>query len=703
MTVRVRSTERYQKARTMPNRLASATSPYLLQHKDNPVDWYPWGKEALDRARDEDKPILVSIGYSACHWCHVMAHESFEDPGIAALLNDRFVCIKVDREERPDIDSIYMTALQAMSGQGGWPLNVFLTSDAVPFFGGTYWPPSDRQGMPGFPRVLDAIHHAWNSNREGLEKTASQIHGYLAASATGAPPGNAPTSQVTDDAVQRLWSQFDQDQGGFGQAPKFPQASVLEFLLRHHRRTGDPDSLAMLTLTLDRMSQGGIYDHLGGGFARYSVDGQWLVPHFEKMLYDNAQLMNIYLDAWRMTGNEAWRQVVEETADWLLREMRSPEGGLYTALDADSEGVEGKFYVWTPEVLDTVLSPEEAGLVRLHYGVTEGGNFEGDSILFIDRPVFELAGSLQRDAGEIRALLEGSRARLLAAREQRTRPGTDTKIIVGLNGMTIKALASAGVALDRPDLVEAANTAAALIVAQGLSSNGHLVRSLTAGKPAGDGLLEDYAFLADGLIALYAATGTHRWLEKARQLARHIVERFAHTGGPGFFDTSIDHETLIIRPRELQDGAIPCGNSVAIDVLLTLAGLTEERELRTQVDDLLSALAEPMAEHPTAFGRFLAVLERTLAEERELVLAGGNAVAPFRNAIFARYEPFVTLAYAMDTGENKPWPTLANRPLPAGGSAAAYLCQGMTCLPPVTTAGDLVALLVASPHHERPT
>ncbi len=679
----------------MPNRLANETSPYLLQHKDNPVDWYPWGDDALERAWREDKPILVSIGYSACHWCHVMAHECFDDPGIAALMNDRFVNIKVDREERPDIDSIYMTALQAMSGQGGWPLNVFLTSGAVPFFGGTYWPPTDRQGMPGFPRVLDAIHKAWTGDRDKLQGTATQVLGYLSASAKGTPSGGDLTDGISEAAVHRLWSQFDREWGGFGRAPKFPQASVLEFLLRHHRRTGSDQALEMLTITLDRMADGGIYDHAGGGFARYSVDGEWLVPHFEKMLYDNAQLMSIYLDAWRLTGRASYRRVVEETADWILREMRSPEGGFYAALDADSEGVEGKFYIWTLEEIDEVLDPQEADLVTLHYGVTASGNFEGHSILHVDRSLTDLAAG----SGESLAALEERRdhagRKLLAAREKRIRPGTDTKIIVGWNGITIKALASAGVALDRRDLTDAARTAATLIVEVGIRENRHLVRTLTAGQSSSDGMLEDHAFLADGLIALYAATGEHRWLEHAQTLAGTVVEQFAHSEGAGFFDTSLDHEQLIIRPRELQDGAIPCGNSVAIDVLLTLSHLREDERMRGFVDSLLSSLAVPMAEHPTAFGRFLSVLERVLTDQRHLVLAGGPHAADLRVAFVARYEPFVTLAHATSEAETPSWPTLGNRPLPHGENAAAYLCQGLTCLPPVTTPADLADLLDA--------
>jgi len=663
------------------------------------VDWFPWGPEAMERARKEDKPILVSIGYSACHWCHVMAHESFEDPDIAAQMNEQFISIKVDREERPDIDSIYMTALQAMSGQGGWPLNVFLTSDAVPFFGGTYWPPSDRQGMPGFPQVLEAIHKTWTTNRDGLQQTAQQVLGYLSASAIGTSAHSTLSEAITDRAIERLAILFDRALGGFGRAPKFPQASVLEFLLRHHRRTGSGAALEMLTITLDHMASGGIYDQLGGGFARYSVDGEWLVPHFEKMLYDNAQLMSIYLDAWRVTGNHIYRTVVEETADWILREMRSPEGGFYAALDADSDGEEGKFYVWTQEEIDAALSPDEADLIKLQYGVTKSGNFEGVSILHVNRSTDDLAASLDRDDGDVRETIDRGRSRLLERRARRIRPGADTKIIVSWNGLVIKALASAGVSLGRNDLVEAAGVAANLILEHGLSADGHLVRTLTAGKPAGFGMLEDYAFLADGLLNLHSAIGEHRYLEYANSLAATIQDRFTHTDGPGFFDTRSDHETLIIRPRELQDGAIPCGNSVAIDVFLTLATLTDDDVMHSVATELLSSIAPAMAEHPTAFGRFLAVLERSLAEQRQLVLAGGDgASSQFKEAFFARYEPFVTLAYTVGDEDKAAWPSLGDRPLPEGASSAAFVCQGMACQPPVTDPGELVKLLEEKPN-----
>jgi len=682
----------------MPNRLAAESSPYLQQHKDNPVDWYPWGPEALARARSANTPILVSIGYSTCHWCHVMAHESFEDPAIAALMNDGFTCIKVDREERPDIDAIYMSAIQAMTGQGGWPLNVFLTPEAVPFFGGTYFPPRDKGGMPGFPRVLEAVHAAWTRNPDGVRETAGTILEYLAKASSGSPvPAGRPLDAVCAQALSGLAAQFDHEWGGFGNAPKFPQASVFDFLLRHHRRTSDPESLAMLTVTLDRMAAGGIYDHLGGGFARYAVDREWLVPHFEKMLYDNAQLMRVYLEAWRLTGTPAYRAVVEETAGWLLREMRSPGGGFWSALDADSEGVEGKFYVWTPAEIDGALPPEQADLVKLHFGVTEDGNFEGASILHVARPLTELAQSLNTPVDTLRSRIDEARALLVEERAKRIRPGTDTKVIVGWNGLAIGALATAGAALGRPDFVQAATEAAFLIARHGYHPGGALARTVANDEPTGIGLLEDHAFLASGLLELYAATGNMTWLDAAWKLAKSIVTRFREPGTPGFFDTAADHETLIVRPRDLQDGATPSGNSVAIDVLLTLSALSEQESLREPVDALLASVAAPMAEYPGAFGHYLAVAERTLADERQLVLAG-SGIAPFRDAFFARFKPFVTLGYAAKDLDASAWPTLADRPLPSGASAAAYLCQGKTCLPPVTDPGSLPGLLDRDAH-----
>jgi uncharacterized protein YyaL (SSP411 family) len=675
----------------MPNRLEHETSPYLLQHKDNPVDWYPWGDDAFTRARAENKPVLLSIGYSSCHWCHVMAHESFEDPAIARQLNDSFISIKVDREERPDIDAIYMNALQAMSGQGGWPLNVFLTPDAVPFFGGTYWPPTDMRGMPGFPRVLDAIQTQWNANRQGIDNTAQQILDFLQKASATVPSG--PTSSlesVPEQALIRLLSRFDEEFGGLQGAPKFPQASILEFLLRHHRRTGSTDALRMVDVTLDHMASGGIYDQLGGGFSRYSVDAEWLVPHFEKMLYDNAQLMSLYLDTWRLTGNARFRTIVTETADWLLREMQDPAGGFYSALDADSEGVEGKFYVWEDAELDTLLTPDEADVVRLHYGVTPEGNFEEKSILFIDRELDDLATASGKSLEHMSDLLESAREKLLNHRDTRVRPGTDTKVIVSWNGLAISALARAGAVLDNPVYVESAERAASRICDTALSESMRLNRTLSASGPAGEGVLEDYAFLAYGLLDLHAATRDQRWLNVARQLADTILERFSDA--VGFFDTASDHETLIVRPREFQDGATPSGNSVALDVLLTLEHLTSDPRYGEPVPALLNALAAPMAEHPSILGRFLAVLERTQADARQLVIAGENPV-PLLEPVLQAYEPFVTIAWPVDDQHATRWPTLAGHHLPNDNDTAAFLCQGNSCLPPITSASNLRSAL----------
>jgi uncharacterized protein YyaL (SSP411 family) len=675
----------------MPNRLANESSPYLLQHKDNPVDWFPWGDEAFAKARERNIPVLLSIGYSSCHWCHVMAHESFEDPVIARQLNEHFISIKVDREERPDIDAIYMNALQAMSGQGGWPLNVFLTPDAVPFFGGTYWPPRDMRGMPGFPRVLDAIQTQWTANRDGIDNTAQQILAFLEKASATIPSGpSSGLEDIPETALAGLLSRFDEERGGLQGAPKFPQASILEFLLRHHRLTGSTDALNMVTTTLDGMASGGIYDQLGGGFCRYSVDADWLVPHFEKMLYDNAQLMSLYLDAWRLTRNPRYRTVVIETANWLLREMEDPAGGFYSALDADSEGVEGKFYVWEDTELDELLTPDEADLVRLHYGVTPEGNFEEKSILFIERELEDIASSSGQPREELSSLLESARAKLMLHRNTRVRPGTDTKVIVSWNGLVISALARAGATLDEPSYIRAAERAATRISDTALSASTRLNRTLSDSGPAGEAVLEDYAFLAWGLLDLHTATGSQRWLQTALQLADAILDRFGDA--VGFFDTASDHETLIVRPREVQDGATPSGNSVALDVLLTLEHLTSDATYGEPVPGLLNALAAPMAEHPSILGRFLAVLERTLADARQLVIVGENP-APFLEPVLQRYEPFITIAWPVDDEYASQWPTLAGHRLTEESDTAAFLCQGNTCLPPITTAGQLRTVL----------
>jgi len=686
----------------MTNRLAHETSPYLLQHKDNPIDWFPWGPEALQLAKETGKPILVSIGYSACHWCHVMAHESFEHPQIAAYMNDNFINIKVDREERPNIDSIYMTAVQAMTGQGGWPLNAFLTPDGVPFFGGTYWPPTDRMGMPGFLKVLRSVNEAWTTNREGILGNAKQIQDYLQnVGDTVREPGEL-TDAVAGEALTATASQFDREFGGVGNAPKFPQASILEFLLRHYRRTGSEEALSMALTTLDHMAAGGINDQIGGGFARYSVDRTWLVPHFEKMLYDNAQLMSLYLDAWRITGKSSYRQVVKRIARWTTHEMLSPEGAFYASLDADSEGIEGKFYVWTEAQLESALSPafpgEEIDLVKLHYGVTPQGNFEGSTILSIVRPIPELAENTGKSEAEVEEVLQRATATLYAERSNRIPPARDEKIIASWNGLMLKAFATAGAALEQPDLLAYAKRNADFLLANLRGPNGRLARTWRNGTLRGNGALEDYAFIADGLIALYDATAEIRWLDAAGELLDVIVASFPHPSGVGFYDTADDHETLVIRPRDLQDGAIPSGNAVACDVLMTFGILRDDDRLLSLAERTLASMAEPMRAHPVFMGRYLAVLERWLSPRRDLVISGHpetSAFAELRATVSRRYEPLLVLGFAGDESKEleQRYPMLADRP--TQGDAAAYLCERYTCLPPVTSSAALEQLLDA--------
>src|SRR5215211_2683541 len=540
--------------KSMPNRLAQETSPYLLQHKDNPVDWCAWGEEALTRARDEDLPILLSIGYSACHWCHVMERESFEDPATAALMNEHFVCIKLDREERPDLDSIYMEACQSMTGSGGWPLNVFLTPEQVPFYAGTYFPPESRMGMPSWRQVLEAVAHAWQEKRDEIRAGGSRVAQRLQGGAMLRPSTEPMDARELDAAVEALRSQYDRAHGGFGGAPKFPPASALEFLLRR-------GELEMTSQTLRAMASGGMYDQVGGGFARYSVDAYWLVPHFEKMLYDNALLARAYLHGWQVTGDPLFRSVVEETLDWALREMRAPEGGFYSALDADSEGEEGRFYVWTVDELRAALEREpDADEAIAWFGATDRGNFEGSNI-----PVRGPGEPERRDAW---------RRRLYEARARRVWPGLDDKRLTSWNALMISALADAGAALERDDYLDAAGEAAAFVLRDLRDGRGRLLRSWKDGQGKLNAYLEDHAFLLEALISLYEASFEPRWFGEARALADSMIERFADDDNGGFFETSSDHEQLVARRKDLEDHPIPAGNSSAAYGLLRLAALT---------------------------------------------------------------------------------------------------------------------------------
>src|SRR4051794_5763774 len=581
----------------MANRLANETSPYLLQHKDNPVDWHPWGEEALAKAREQDRPILLSIGYSACHWCHVMERESFEDEQIARLMNERFVPIKLDREERPDIDSIYMEACQAMTGHGGWPLNVFLSPEQVPFYAGTYFPPEPRQGMPSWRQVLEAVADAWGERRDEIRKGGERIAEQLRGGARLAPSGQDFDEGALDHALENLRATFDPVNGGFGGAPKFPPASAIELLLRR-------GETQMSEQTLRAMASGGMYDQIGGGFARYSVDAHWLVPHFEKMLYDNALLARAYLHGWQVTGEELFRAVCEETLDWALRELRGPEGGFMSALDADSEGVEGKFYVWSLEEL-TEVAGEEAGA---WFGATSRGNFDGVNI-----PVRGPGEPEERDEW---------RRKLYEVRARRVWPGLDDKRLTSWNALMLSALAEAGAVLGRGDYLDAARGCAAFLLGELRDEQGRLLRSWKDGEARLNAYLEDHAYLLEALLTLYESSFEPRWFDSARQTADSMIERFADSEQGGFFETSSDHERLLARRKDLEDNPIPAGNSSAAYGLLRLAALTGEHRYEHHGVSVLRLLHELAPRHPQAFAHLLQALDFHVATTREVALVG---------------------------------------------------------------------------------
>ena len=585
----------------MPNRLIDETSPYLLQHANNPVDWYPWGDDALERARTEDKPILLSVGYSACHWCHVMERESFENPDIAAQMNEAFVSVKVDREERPDIDSIYMTAVQAMTGHGGWPMTVFLTPDGKPFYGGTYFPPEDRGGMPSFPRVLEAISDAYQNNRGDVLTTTEHLLDRMRQMSAVGQQGFEPlTDEVMRLAMRKAASDFDDRHGGFGLQPKFPQPMTYEFLLRHYLRTEDSDALHMVELTLQRMALAGIYDQIGGGFHRYSTDAFWMVPHFEKMLYDNALLVRLYLHAFQITGNPLYRRVVEETLEYVTREMTSPEGGFYSAQDADSEGVEGKFFIWLPQEITEALGDEDGEIICRYFGVTPQGNFEGRNILRVAMDAVNLAREEGLDAAEFGELLPRAKSRLLGVRNERIAPGLDDKILTSWNGLMLAAFAEAAAVLGRDDYAEVAERNAEFVLAN-LLREGRLLRTYKDGEAKLNGYLEDYAFLIDALLRLHEVNFSRETLDAAIQLGNAMVELFWDPATGQFFDTGHDHEELVVRPKDLTDNAIPCGSSMAVDVLLRLAVITGDGDMERRASGALRSVRQLMMTFPTAF------------------------------------------------------------------------------------------------------
>ncbi|MFD6035323.1 thioredoxin domain-containing protein [Streptomyces coelicolor] len=671
----------------MANRLAQATSPYLLQHADNPVDWWTWSEEAFEEARRRDVPVLLSVGYSSCHWCHVMAHESFEDRATADEMNAHFVSVKVDREERPDVDAVYMEAVQAATGQGGWPMTVFLTPDAEPFYFGTYFPPAPRHGMPSFRQVLEGVRQAWQERRDEVGEVAGKITRDLAGRELSVGGDEVPGEQELAQALLGLTREYDPQRGGFGGAPKFPPSMVIEFLLRHHARTGAEGALQMAADTCERMARGGIYDQLGGGFARYSVDRDWVVPHFEKMLYDNALLCRVYAHLWRATGSELARRVALETADFMVRELRTPEGGFASALDADSDDgtgrhVEGAYYVWTPEQLREVLGDADADLAARYFGVTEEGTFEeGASVLQLP----------QRDEVFDAPRIDGIRERLLAARGRRPAPGRDDKVVAAWNGLAIAALAETGAYFDRPDLVEAAVAAGDLLVRLHLDEQARIARTSKDGQVgANAGVLEDYADVAEGFLALASVTGEGVWLDFAGLLVDHVLARFLDAGSGALYDTASDAERLIRRPQDPTDNATPSGWTAAAGALLGYAAHTGSEPHRTAAERALGVVKALGPRVPRFIGWGLAVAEAALDGPREVAVVGRGADDPataelHRTALLGTAPGAVV---ALGTEGSDAFPLLADRPL-VDGAPAAYVCRNFTCDAPTTDPGRL--------------
>jgi uncharacterized protein len=698
------------------NRLAHETSPYLLQHRHNPVDWYPWGPEALERASAEDRPILLSVGYSACHWCHVMERESFEDPEIGALMNEHFVNIKVDREERPDVDAIYMTAVQQMTGHGGWPMTVFLTPHGEPFYGGTYFPPEPRHGMPSFRQILLGVAQAYRTRRDEVARSAAELRTLLRQHAALRAPAAALDASLLDGAFRRIAGAWDPVHGGLGRAPKFPQPLNFEFLLRYATRTGSEEALRIVEHTLRKMAAGGIYDQLGGGFHRYSVDAEWLAPHFEKMLYDNALLARLYLHAYQVTGDAEIRRIVEETLAYVQREMTGPEGGFFSAQDADSEGVEGKFFVWTPEEVDAALGPEDGPLFRRYYDVTETGNWEGDhhhppprpiSILRTPRPLEQVAAEAGVAAERLREVVRRGREVLYAVRLQRVSPGLDDKVLTSWNAMMLHAFAEAARVLGRDDLRDVAVRNAEFLLRE-LRRDGRLLRTWKDGRAKIDAFLEDYALLVDALIAVYEAAWDVRWAREARALADAMIERFLDPAEGIFYDTASDAEALVVRPRDLYDNPIPSGTSAAALSLVRLGRLVGEPRYERIAVQALEWSGRLPAEMPSGFGHLLGALDLHLATPREVAIVGPRDAADTRallDVLARRYLPNTTLAFAEPdavAAAAETVPVLEAREL-VGGRPAAYVCERFACRMPVTGAAGLEAALGPARQLPNPT
>jgi uncharacterized protein YyaL (SSP411 family) len=687
------------------NRLVRETSPYLRQHAHNPVDWFPWGEEALERARRLDRPIFLSIGYSACHWCHVMEHESFENEEIARILNDNFVSIKVDREERPDLDQIYMAAVQMMSGQGGWPMSVFLTPSLEPFTGGTYFPPDDRYGRPGFRRILASLAEAWRSRRDDINRAAADLTSHLQDLGQLEAKEGEFSPHLLRNAAAVLARSYDPIHGGFGHAPKFPHPMDLRVLLRVARRFGDDNSLDMVKHTLDRMAMGGIYDHLGGGFARYSTDERWLAPHFEKMLYDNALLSVAYLETYQATRNPFYREVVKETLGWVRREMTSPEGPFYSTLDADSEGEEGRFYVWTQEEIDRVLGRSDSELFSACYGVEPGGNWDdphdpgaSKNILHRTKTFAQLAVLHGISEPRLREFLTEGRQRLFEARSQRVRPGLDDKALTAWNGLMITALATATSVLDEPEHAAAASKAAGFILAHMRNTHGLLLRTWSSGADAKlNGYLEDYAYLLEGLVALYEATFEPPWIGHALELAEIMIDQFWDEEKGGFYFTGRDHEKLIARSKDPLDNATPSANAVAVTALLRLVKLTGRTDLMDRAEATLRLYRGVLETHPQAAGQMLIALAFSLGPVQEFAVVGesdSDEVRRVFRAINCDFRPGKVMCLRPVVGSvREDWlPLLAGKHTPPG-KVSTYLCENFTCQAPLLGAEAVEAAL----------
>lgn len=685
-----------------PNRLAAEQSPYLRQHAHNPVDWYPWGPEAFERARTENRPILLSVGYSACHWCHVMERESFENESIAALMNEGFVNIKVDREERPDVDAIYMNTVQMLTGSGGWPLTVFLSPDGKPFYGGTYYPPEDRYGRPGFPRVLQAVLQAYNDKPTELTRTTEQLLAGLAKLSTFESKASALTRETITAAAEKLFAARDVAHGGLGDAPKFPNVPAFQLFLRHHVASGRTDFLEAFEQTLDGMARGGMYDQLGGGFHRYSVDAEWLVPHFEKMLYDNAQLVPLYLDGFAATRKPLYARIARETLDYLERDMTHPEGGFYSTQDADTEGEEGLTYLWRLEEFPPLLGDEHAAIVARYYQVDEVGNFaepgqtQRKSILHVKLGTDDLAKMFGKSVGEVESVLAEGRATLLAARDKRPQPGRDEKILTSWNALAIRAFVRGACVLDEPRYLESATRAASYVDTTLRDDDGRLLRTVKDGVARYRAYLDDHAFLAAALLDLFEATGDPTHLNRARELAETLIDDFMDPAAGGFFFTARDHEELIDRPKIAFDSSIPSGNAVAAETFFRLGHLLDDARYRTIAERTIALFGDLLEKQPFGLAYLLGVLDDHLRGPREVVIVGGRDRAETRSLLRVAHGSY---APGQSVFVVEPGAPDAFVPVPARGKTtgldtpAAYVCESFTCSPPVTDPEDLRAAL----------